>query len=985
MFLLQFIEGKEALLALINRFRNDYSEYKDSKSIFNEQMTRQQYIDPFLKLLGWDITNSKGVSFYDREVVAEEYANRKDRPDYTIRIHGAPIFFVEAKKVNVAIESDKNSALQVRRYGWNAGHSISVLTNFDYLAIYQTYENPSESDESSTFRYKLYHFEEYLDKFEEIYSLLSYESVRNGDFQKWISDITPEDATKLTLDSVFLKDLNRWRVTIASDLIQSENKYFADKGNLNEAVQQFLNQIVFLRFAEDNHLEDSEILKKLLNKKLNAASFLLQLDKKYNAGIFNDSRVVGNLSGTTLNDIVMSLYFPQSSYDFSVIDLSILSRIYENFLQEEINIVDGTPKLEKTRDAKIKSVVSTPDELVKLMVHKVLEPKISGKNPSEILSLKIVDLAVGSGIFLIEAYNYLENYLADWYGKEMGESPSPLLIPYKDKSKLIESVLYGFDINFQAVQLTRFSLILRVLLNENSNRLTELPILPNLKKNIIHGNALIDETDVDMKNLNIEDIVEIVPFNTDENRVLLYDIVIGNPPYLTTEDIKKSTPITEINVYKEKYFSAYKQFDKYFLFIEKALEILNDDGRVSVLVPNKFVTIASGIKIRQLIKEKQALVSIVDFGVTQLFHGITNYVSILEMSKNHNNSFTYSRIGSIAEAYEKREFEYDIHKLSEKTWFLTNDLKFKNQYEFAANHFPSIKEEINTPNGIQTSKNSFYVIDKKYIVADLGDILKFEKNGESFYLEKGIARDFYQSSGRVQGKSYQSLSADKLVIFPYENSKLIPIEQMLVKYPNAWEYFQKHKEELLPKQLGGSRDVQNNPSESNWYQYGRTQFLTESTEDKIIVGVMSNQPNFNIDRNGYLFASGGTAGYISIFMRDESPYCLEYIQAWLSHPFTDKIFRTLGSDFDNGFYSHGTYLYDEIPILPVDFDNEQQALIYSNIVTVVKKIEKINSTITNEVNSQKLSSLERQKVAMILSVNSQIDSLLSERMGDLYE
>ncbi|EAG0758380.1 restriction endonuclease [Listeria monocytogenes] len=982
---MQFIEEKEALLTLINRFRNDYSEYKDSKSVFNEQMTRQQYIDPFLKLLGWDIANSKGVSFYDREVVAEEYANRKDRPDYTIRIHGAPIFFVEAKKVNVAIESDKNSALQARRYGWNAGHSISVLTNFDNLAIYQTYENPSESDESSTFRYKLYHFEEYLDKFEEIYSLLSYKSVRNGDFQKWISDITPEDATKLTLDSVFLKDLNRWRVTIASDLIQSENKYFADKGNLNEAVQQFLNQIVFLRFAEDNHLEDSEILKKLLNKKLDAASFLFQLDKKYNSGIFNDSRVVGNLSDTTLNDIIMSLYFPQSSYDFSVIDLSILSRIYENFLQEEINIVDGTPKLEKTRDAKIKSVVSTPDELVKLMVQKVLEPKINGKNPSEILLLKIVDLAVGSGIFLIEAYNYLENYLADWYGKEMGESPSPLLIPYKDKSKLIESVLYGFDINFQAVQLTRFSLILRVLLNENSNRLTELPILPNLNKNIIHGNALIDETDVDMNNLNIEDIVEIVPFNTDENRVLLYDVVIGNPPYLTTEDIKKSTPTTEINVYKEKYFSAYKQFDKYFLFIEKALEILNDDGKVSVLVPNKFVTIASGIKIRQLIKEKQALVSIVDFGVTQLFRGITNYVSIVEMSKNHNNSFTYSRIGSIAEAYEKQEFEYDTHKLSEKAWFLTNDLKFKKQYEFAANHFPSIKEEINTPNGIQTSKNSFYVIDKKYIVADLGDILKFEKNGESFYLEKGIVHDFYQSSGRVQGKSYQSLSADKLVIFPYENSKLIPIEQMLVKYPNAWEYFQKHKEELLPKQLGGSRDVQNNPSESNWYQYGRTQFLTESTEDKIIVGVMSNQPNFNIDRNGYLFASGGTAGYISIFMRDESLYCLEYIQAWLSHPFTDKIFRILGSDFDNGFYSHGTYLYDEIPILPVDFDNKQQALIYSNIVTVVKKIEKINSTIMNEVNRQKLISLERQKVAMILSVNSQIDSLLSERMGDLYE
>lgn len=982
---MQLENKKLTLLALTNRFRKDYSVYKESNSRFNEQMTRQQYIDPFLNLLDWDITNSKGLSFYNREIVAEEYANRKDRPDYTIRIHGAPIFFIEAKKVNVSIETDKSAAQQVRRYGWNAGHSISVLTNFEYLAIYQTYKNPDESDGASTYRYKLYHFDEYVDKFEEIYSLLSYESVYNDNFQKWTSDITPEGATKLTLDSVFLEDLNRWRVMIAVDLIKSENKYFRDKGNLNEVVQQFLNQVVFLRFAEDNRLEDSEILKKLLNKKIDVTNFLFQLDKKYNSGIFNDSRVVGNLSDATLNDIVMSLYFPYSSYDFSVIDLSILSRIYENFLQEEIIIVDGVPKLENTKDAKIKSVVSTPDELVKLMVQKVLGPKIMGKSPSEILALKIVDLAVGSGIFLIEAYNYLENYLADWYGKEMDESPSPLLIPYRDKSKLIESVLFGFDINFQAVQLTRFSLILRVLLNENSNRLTELPILPNLDKNIIHGNALVDESDIDMKNLKIEDIVEIVPFNTNENKVQLYDVVIGNPPYLTTEDIKKSTASTEINVYKEKYFSAYKQFDKYFLFIEKALRILNDDGKISVLVPNKFVTIASGIKIRQLIKSERAIVSIIDFGVTQLFHGITNYVSILEMSKEHNNSFTYSRIGSIAEAYQKREFEYDINKLSEKTWFLTSDLNFKNQYEFAATHFPSIKQEINTPNGIQTSKNSFYVIDKKYMIADLGDLLKFEKNEELFYLEKGIVRDFYQSSGSVQGKSYQSLSADKIVIFPYENGKLIPIEQMSIKYPNAWEYFQKHKIELLPKQLGGSRDVQNSPSEKNWYQYGRTQFLKESIEDKIIVGVMSNQPNFNIDRNGYLFASGGTAGYIAIFMRDESLYSLEYIQAWLSHPFTDKIFRTLGSDFDNGFYSHGTYLYDEIPILPIDFDNKSQALIYSKIVTLVNKIEKINIAITNEVNRQTLLLLERQKVAMILSINKHIDSLLSERMGDLYE
>ena len=109
-------------------------------------MTRQQYIDNFLKYLGWDISNSKGLSFNEREVVAEEYSidNKRDRPDYTIRINGVSKFYIEAKKVSVDIFNEIDPALQARRYGWNSNHKISILTNFEYLIIYTTYEMPSE-------------------------------------------------------------------------------------------------------------------------------------------------------------------------------------------------------------------------------------------------------------------------------------------------------------------------------------------------------------------------------------------------------------------------------------------------------------------------------------------------------------------------------------------------------------------------------------------------------------------------------------------------------------------------------------------------------------------------------------------------------------------------------------------------------------------------------------------------------------------------
>ena len=92
------------LKELIKRFDIDFNNYKRNTH-YNEAMTRQQYIDVFLRLLGWDITNSTGLSYNDREIVAEEYLeqNRKDKPDYTIRMNGVSKFYLEAKKVGIDI------------------------------------------------------------------------------------------------------------------------------------------------------------------------------------------------------------------------------------------------------------------------------------------------------------------------------------------------------------------------------------------------------------------------------------------------------------------------------------------------------------------------------------------------------------------------------------------------------------------------------------------------------------------------------------------------------------------------------------------------------------------------------------------------------------------------------------------------------------------------------------------------------------------
>ena len=57
---MSFQKEKNELKNLVKVYSENLPYYLDTKNNFNEQMTRQQYIDVFLKLLGWDISNQIG-------------------------------------------------------------------------------------------------------------------------------------------------------------------------------------------------------------------------------------------------------------------------------------------------------------------------------------------------------------------------------------------------------------------------------------------------------------------------------------------------------------------------------------------------------------------------------------------------------------------------------------------------------------------------------------------------------------------------------------------------------------------------------------------------------------------------------------------------------------------------------------------------------------------------------------------------------------
>ena len=153
--------NKERLSRLITQYQKNLEFYRNARE-FNEQDCRDEFISPLLESFGWDVHNEKGTSPQYKEVVVEKFSNSGDRPDYTLTLNRVSKIFVEAKKPAVNIKEESEPAIQARRYGWNAKHKLSILTNFEDMMIYDVTNKPQDGDAATVSLYRKYHYLEYL-------------------------------------------------------------------------------------------------------------------------------------------------------------------------------------------------------------------------------------------------------------------------------------------------------------------------------------------------------------------------------------------------------------------------------------------------------------------------------------------------------------------------------------------------------------------------------------------------------------------------------------------------------------------------------------------------------------------------------------------------------------------------------------------------------------------------------------------------------
>lgn len=571
--------------------------------------------------------------------------NGKDDVRAVIELKGPTISLDQRQKRSGDTRTPVEQAFNYApKYGKNC--QWVIVSNYKEIRLYRS---------NDMTEYEVFFLENLKDdlEFQKFIYILSFEALVGTANKKAKALELSEEYQKnqIEIEKKFYNEYRNIRLHIFENM--KENNPETDENTLLEKVQKLLDRFLFICFCEDKGLLEKDFFNTILKKGKDFGSIFdifkvfcnwinLGNPKEnishFNGGLFKNDDVLNSLN---IDDKVFEELKKISDYDFdSDLNVNILGHIFEQSISdiEELKkSISGEEFDQKKSKRKKDGIFYTPQYITKYIVENSIKnwlddkrkelgeddlPKLNEKDyifdiakknytknyrkhiefwqqyREAVRNIKVIDPACGSGAFLITAFEFLLNYnkyLDDKIFDLVGTSDL-----FSDRTKeILQNNIFGVDLNKESVEITKLSLWLKTA-DKNKT-------LASLENNIKCGNSLIDDPE----------IAGNLAFNWEKEFPEIFanggfDIVVGNPPYGVNFDDKTKKYLLEFD-------KLVPDYEIYIYFISLYRKILKNNGYLSYIFPNTFLSTLFGKKYRENLFNTITVKEIIDLSNDNTF------------------------------------------------------------------------------------------------------------------------------------------------------------------------------------------------------------------------------------------------------------------------------------------------------------------------------------------------------------------------------
>jgi adenine-specific DNA-methyltransferase len=686
---------------LVENFQAGEQTYLEAK--YSEAQARLDFIDKFWMALGWDVSHERERNPYEQEVKVERgvaVSNRLKKADYAF--FAAPNFrdvkfYVEAKKPAKNIDN-ADDYFQTIRYGWSSKTPLAVLTDFEQFRVIDCRYMPNIKT-AENFALKRFGYREYADeaKFREIYHLFSRESVLKGSLEDFANSLPKRGRSakqgrlfatgiQKSVDDSFLDDLDNYRGELARSF-KNKNPEL-DGEELTEAVTRTIDRLVFIRFLEDKLIEPETMMDKF-DRWADFVRASARLNGVYNGIIFKPHFIDApefKADEKVFADICGELSRNDTPYYLGDIPVHILGSVYERFLGKVIVATEKRATVEEKPEVrKAGGVYYTPEYIVRYIVENTVGKIIADKTPDEIKDLRFADIACGSGSFLLGVYDSLLRYHAAFYNsygkKEIARAAGCLenadgsfTLTVKQRREILRNNVFGVDVDAQAVEVAQLSLALKLL--EDATTATARAfqpklgekILPDMTRNIVCGNSLIDHDILDGQLFERSEERKLNPMSYEDKfpdimRRGGFDAIVGNPPY--GAEFNQVTKDYLLKNYKAQNY----QLDSYLIFLEKSInDLITPNGFWGMIIPNPWLTNTRQTNIRKFVIEQTCVHEIVHFKFPVFPKVVVDTEIVLLQNRIASNSMAKVSVFDSVDTFQNKQKPFAEILHSQDEW-----------------------------------------------------------------------------------------------------------------------------------------------------------------------------------------------------------------------------------------------------------------------------------------------------------------------------